>query len=190
MMTNSHVVYLTVPLRSRKIAYGKLYFTVLVRPVNWMLFQHHCFFLNACMKFCLYWPMLWTIWLTDVNLHQSSKQLSWSHYWKTLLDSKRIWKSIDLFAIFLLRSEVLEKVVLTQLLQHIHDCIHLPSDFQLAFRPYHSTEKGTAMYAYDLRPPVTLLDKLTRRLSFVRKWMVLKRTFVGCSWTLQVADNS
>ena len=42
--TNSLVVHLIVSLRSQKIHYEKLYFSVLLRLVNQMLFKHHCFF--------------------------------------------------------------------------------------------------------------------------------------------------
>ena len=67
MTTNSLVVHLIVSLRSWKIHYEKLYFIVLVRLVNWMIFQH-CF-LNAWMQYCLHWLLLWTIpsWL--LNFH-------------------------------------------------------------------------------------------------------------------------
>ena len=45
MTTNSLFVHFIVSLQSQKIHYEKLYFSVLLRLVNWMLFQHYCFFL-------------------------------------------------------------------------------------------------------------------------------------------------
>ena len=65
---------------------------------------------------------------------------------KTSLDSEDL-KNYRPFSNLSFMSKVLEKVMLSQILQHIH-CNKLLSDFQSACCPYHSTE--TALWKWQM----------------------------------------
>ena len=67
---------------------------------------------------------------------------------KTSLDSEDL-KNYRLVSNFSFMSQVLEKVVLSQILQHIN-CNKLLSDLQSAYHPYHNTETVLLKVTHDL----------------------------------------
>ena len=135
MTTYSLVVLLTVLLHSLKIHYGKLFFSVFLRLVNWMLLR-----LYECLDVIL--PTL-----TDVVNHSLltgefplifKKAIVKPLLKKTSLDLENL-KNYRPVSNLSFMSKVLEKVVLSQILRHVNSN-KLLSDFQSAYDPYHSTE--------------------------------------------------